>query len=149
MGSVPTDRVALLSGSPLFEMLSNQELDAVCALLVPREILAGGVIFAEGALGDGLYLIAAGEVEVFQIAHSQPIATLSSGECFGEMALVDKEYRSATVKARTDVQLLHLSPEGLAEFRKIAKDGFAFLVMNIARMLSVRLREANLKLSQA
>ncbi len=130
-------------------MLSNQELDAVCALLVPRDIPAGGLIFAEGALGDGLYLIAAGEVEVFQTAHSQPIATLSSGECFGEMALVDKEFRSATVKARTDVQLLHLSPEGLAQFRKVEKDGFGFLVMNIARMLSVRLREANLKLSQA
>jgi transposase-like protein len=54
----------------------------------------------------------------------------------------------ATVKARTDVQLLHLSPEALAQFRKGQKDGFAFLVMNIARMLSVRLREANLRLSQ-
>jgi CRP/FNR family transcriptional regulator, cyclic AMP receptor protein len=149
MGFAPMDRVSLLSGSPLFEMLSNQELDAVCALLVPRNIAAQGVIFAEGALGDGLYLIAAGEVEVFQSAHTQPIASLSVGECFGEMALVDKEYRSATVKARTDVQLLHLSPVGLAEFRKAQKDGFAFLVMNIARMLSVRLREANLKLSQA
>ena len=141
------DRVALLSGSPLFEMLSNQELDAVCALLVPREIKAAGVIFEEGALGDGLYLIASGEVEVFQAAHTQPIATLMVGECFGEMALVDKEYRSATVKARTDVQLLHLSPEGLAQFRTAQKDGFAFLVMNIARMLSVRLREANVRLS--
>ena len=130
-------------------MLSNQELDAICALLVPRDIAAGGVIFAEGALGDGLYLIASGEVEVFQTAHTMPIATLTVGECFGEMALVDKEYRSATVKARTDVQLLHLSPEALAEFRKVQKDGFAFLVMNIARLLSVRLREANLKLSQA
>lgn len=130
-------------------MLSNQELDAICALLVPKDIAAGGVIFAEGALGDGLYLIASGEVEVFQTAHTAPIATLTVGECFGEMALVDKEYRSATVKARTEVQLLHLSPEALAEFRKAQKDGFAFLVMNIARLLSVRLREANLKLSQA
>ncbi len=130
-------------------MLSNQELDAICALLVPKDISSGGVIFAEGALGDGLYLIASGEVEVFQTAHTAPIATLTVGECFGEMALVDKEYRSATVKARTDVQLLHLSPEALAEFRKAQKDGFAFLVMNIARLLSVRLREANLKLSQA
>ena len=94
-------------------------------------------------------MIASGEVEVFQAAHTHPIATLTTGECFGEMALVDKEYRSATVRARTDVQLLHLSPEGLAEFRKVQKDGFAFLVMNIARMLSVRLREANLRSSQA
>lgn len=137
------DRVALLSGSPLFEMLSNQELEGVCALLMPRDFAAGGVIFTEGALGDGLYLVAAGEVEVFREGSRSPIATLSVGECFGEMTLVDKEYRSATVRARTDVQLLHLSPEGMAEFRRAEKDGFGLLVMNIARMLSTRLREAN------
>lgn len=142
------DRVALLSSSPLFEMLSNQELEDVCARLLPRAFLTGDVIFAEGALGDGLYLIEDGEVDVFQTGIQEPIATLGPGECFGEMALVDKEFRSATVKARTAVQLLHLSPEGLAEFRKAQKDGFSFLIMNIARMLSVRLREANLRLSQ-
>lgn len=137
------DRLSLLSGSPLFEMLSNQELEAITALLTPRELRAGAIIFAEGTLGDGLYLVESGEVEVFHSAHSGPLATLTEGECFGEMALVDKDYRSATVKARTDVRLLHLSPEGLAQFRKVQKDGFCFLVMNIARLLSVRLREAN------
>jgi CRP-like cAMP-binding protein len=137
------DRVALLAGSPLFEMLSNQELEAVCALLTPRSLKTGATIFTEGALGDGLYLVAAGEVEVFHSSRNGPLATLGVGECFGEMALVDKDYRSATVKARSDVELLHLSPESLARFRKDHKDGFGFLVMNIARLLSVRLREAN------
>jgi len=137
------DRVALLSGSPLFEMLSNTELEAVCALLTPRVLSAGATIFTEGSLGDGLYLVAEGEVEVFHSSKAGPLATFTVGECFGEMALVDKDYRSATVKARTDVSLLHLSPEGLAQFRKVQKDGFSFLVMNIARLLSVRLREAN------
>ena len=143
------DRVALLSGSPLFEMLSNQELEFIAELSRPRRFAAGQAVFEEGELGDSLFVIGSGEVEVVRAAHTQPIATLAAGECFGEMALVDKEYRSATVKARTAVQLLHLSPEGLAQFRKEQKDGFAFLVMNIARMLSVRLREANLRLSQA
>ena len=137
------DRVALLAGSPLFEMLSNQELEAICGLLTPRNLSAGATIFTEGALGDGLYLVASGEVDVLHSSRNGPIATLGVGECFGEMALVDKDYRSATVKARTDVELLHLSPEGLAQFRKVQKDGFGFLVMNIARLLSVRLREAN------
>jgi CRP-like cAMP-binding protein len=82
-------------------------------------------------------------VEVFHSARTGPLATLGVGDCFGEMALVDKDFRSATVRARSDVELLHLSPEGLAQFRKTQKDGFGFLVMNIARLLSVRLREAN------
>jgi CRP/FNR family cyclic AMP-dependent transcriptional regulator len=137
------DRVALLAGSPLFEMLSNQELESITGLLTPRPFPAGATIFAEGSLGDGLYVIESGEVEVFHSARTGPLATLGVGDCFGEMALVDKDFRSATVRARSDVELLHLSPEGLAQFRKTQKDGFGFLVMNIARLLSVRLREAN------
>lgn len=124
-------------------MLSNQELEAITALLSPRAFSAGATIFAEGSLGDGLYVIESGEVDVFHSARSGPLATLSVGDCFGEMALVDKDFRSATVRARSDVELLHLSPESLAQFRKTQKDGFGFLVMNIARLLSVRLREAN------
>ena len=124
-------------------MLSNQELEAVASLMTPRAWMAGSTIFSEGALGDGLYVIADGDVDIFQSSHQEPLARLGVGECFGEMALVDKDHRSATVKAHSDVQLLHLSPEGLAQFRKLQRDGFGFLVMNLARLLSVRLREAN------
>lgn len=142
------DLVALLSGSPLFEMLSNHELEAVCALLTPRRVDASTVIFNEGELGDGLYLVISGEVEIFRSGKQTPIATLGVGDCFGEMALIDKEHRSATVRARVDTQLYHLSPEHLAQFRQTQKDGFSFLVMNIARMLSTRLRETNRRLAE-
>ncbi len=142
------DLVALLSGSPLFEMLSNHELEVVCAMLTPRRVDAGAVIFNEGELGDGLYLVSSGEVEIFRSGKQTPIATLSVGECFGEMALIDKAHRSATVKARTDAQLLYLSAEHLAQFRQTNKDGFSFLVMNIARLLSTRLRETNRRLAE-
>ncbi|HME90920.1 MAG TPA: cyclic nucleotide-binding domain-containing protein, partial [Myxococcaceae bacterium] len=62
-------------------------------------------------------------------------------------SLIDKEYRSATVRARTDAELLHLTAENLATFRKRHRDGFTFVVINIARVLSARLREANAKLA--
>jgi CRP/FNR family cyclic AMP-dependent transcriptional regulator len=60
--------------------------------------------------------------------------------------LIDKEFRSATVRAKKDATMLHLTAENLATFRKNYKDGFAFLVINIARVLSNRLREANSRL---
>jgi CRP-like cAMP-binding protein len=75
------------------------------------------------------------------------IATLGPTEFFGEMSLIDKEYRSATARARVDSELLHLTAEQLTNFRQQNKDGFTFVVINIARVLSARLRSANTRIS--
>jgi CRP-like cAMP-binding protein len=144
------DKVSILSGSPLFEMLSNEELDYVADLSRPKTVSAGQVIFEEGELGDAVYVIANGEAEVVRRdASGKPvtIATLGQGQFFGEMSLIDKEYRSATVKAKSDCTLLHLTAENLTTFRKQHRDGFTFVIINIARMLSARLREANTRLA--
>ncbi len=144
------DKLEVLSSSPLFEMLSNQELEYIADLTRPKRFSAGQTIFEEGELGDSLYLIAQGEVEVVRRdAAGQPkvIATLGPNQFFGEMSLIDKEYRSATVKAKADAELMHLTAENLTAFRKQFRDGFTFVVINIARVISSRLREANTRLT--
>jgi CRP/FNR family transcriptional regulator, cyclic AMP receptor protein len=144
------EELAVLSTSPLFDMLSNQELEYVAELSRPRRYSAGQVVFEEGELGDSLYVIATGEVEVLRrdaSGEQKVIAVLGPPEFFGEMSLIDKEYRSATVRARSDAELLHLTAENLTTFRKQHRDGFTFVVINIARVLSSRLREANTKLA--
>jgi CRP-like cAMP-binding protein len=144
------DKLTVLSSSPLFEMLSKPELDYVSELTRPRRYTAGQAVFEEGELGDSLYVIVSGEVEVLRRDRSgqmQVIATLGSPQFFGEMSLIDKEYRSATVKAKIDAELLQLTAENLTTFRKQHRDGFTFVVINIARVLSSRLRETNAKLA--
>jgi len=145
------DKLSVLSGSPLFDMLSNQELEYVADLSRPRRVTAGETIFEEGELGDSVYVIAQGEVEVVRKdtqGKPQLIATLGAQQFFGEMSLIDKEYRSATVRAKSDCELLHLTAENLTTFRKQHRDGFTFVIINIARMLSARLREANVRLAE-
>ena len=77
----------------------------------------GEIIFHEGDIGDYLYIITEGEVEVLK--HSpggqQKVATLSKGEYFGEMALVHQKTRSATIRCTkpTDVLALKKSDFGL------------------------------------
>lgn len=141
------EMLAVLSTSPLFEMLSNQELESVAALSTPRRYSAGNVVFEEGELGDCLYVIVSGEVEILrhEDGEQKAITVLGAPQSFGEMSLIDKEYRSATVRAKTDAELLHLTAESLASFRKQHRDGFTFVVINIARVLSARLREANIR----
>jgi len=145
------DKLSVLSGSPLFDMLSNQELEYVADLSRPRRVKAGETIFDEGELGDSVYVVASGEVEVVRkdaAGKPQLIATLGPQQFFGEMSLIDKEYRSATVKAKSECELLHLTAENLTTFRKQHRDGFTFVIINIARMLSARLREANTRLAE-
>src|SRR4051812_12725321 len=120
------EKLAVLSGSPLFEMLSNQELDYVADLSRPRRFGAGQVIIEEGELGDSVYVIVSGEVEVMRkdgSGQNKVIASLGNKDFFGEMSLIDKEYRSATVRAKSEVELLHLTAENLTTFRKQHRDG--------------------------
>ncbi|MET0401788.1 MAG: cyclic nucleotide-binding domain-containing protein [Cystobacter sp.] len=143
------EKLAVVSSSPLFEMLSSAELSRLAELAEPRRYPAGGVVFEEGELGDSLYLLVHGEVEVRRRegADSHVLTVLGAPAFFGEMSVIDHEYRSATIRARTEAELLRLTTEHLATFRQQHRDGFTFVVINIARSLSARLREANVRLS--
>lgn len=140
------EKLDVLQKSPLFEMLSQPELELLAELSRPRRFVAGELVFEEGDLGDSLFVLMNGEVEVLHRdtkGEFRVLATIHPPEFFGEMSLIDKEFRSATVRAKRDSTMLHLTADNLAMFRKNYKDGFAFLVINIARVLSNRLREAN------
>jgi glutamate 5-kinase len=71
-----------------------------------RQVPAGTVIVEEGDVGGALYMIVGGEVEVTRSGAT--IAVLGPGELFGEMALLRRERRTATVRARTGANLLVL-----------------------------------------
>jgi len=145
------EKVDVLKTSPLFEMLSQPELEVLAELSKLRRYAPADIVFEEGDLGDSLYVIVSGQLDVVKRVDpngERLLATLKDRDFFGEMSLVDKEYRSATVRARTEAQLLQLSAENLIAFRRTYKDGFAFLLINIARVLSGRLRETNQMLAQ-
>src|SRR5260370_10139521 len=102
----------LLQRSPLFEMLSEAELEFVAELSRPRKLSPGEVIFAEGDLGDSLYVIVEGEVEILRKdagGQQKVIALLAAPEFFGEMSLIAKEDRSATARVKGDCTLLQMT----------------------------------------
>lgn len=87
---------------------------------------AGETVFEEGDVGDSLFMILAGQVEVIKLVgeESQHIGTLGPGEYFGEMALLGRQPRSATARAAGSLDLLVLPgadfsalTSGLSEFR--------------------------------
>jgi CRP-like cAMP-binding protein len=143
------DPVEALSRSPVFDLLSQAELATIASLCRTVRWSAGEVVFREGDPGASLYVLTEGEVEVLNGGGGaeKVIAVLAAPAGFGEMALVDREARSATVRARTACEALELTAEAFTAFRKRSRDGFTFVVINVARILSSRLRETSQRLA--
>ncbi|MCX7945294.1 MAG: cyclic nucleotide-binding domain-containing protein [Deltaproteobacteria bacterium] len=144
------EKLEVLQKSVLFENLLPEEFEYLAEISQVKEYKIGDIIFYEAEPGNSLYVIIEGEVEILRKdaeGKLKPIAVLKAGDFFGEMSLIDKEMRSATARAKTDVKALVLTSENLHSFAKIYRNGFTMVVINIARVMSKRLRETNNKLA--
>ena len=99
----------------------------------------GEIMFRQGDVGNCMYVVQDGEVEV--LAHGDggdvSLRVLGKGEIFGEMSLFDRRERSATVRAKGEARLLTLEKEGF--LRRVHED--PSLAFNILRTMSKRIRE--------
>lgn len=104
-----TDELRILVSVPIFAPLPGGSLEHLATRLVPLRVDAGTMIVREGDAGDRFYIVAEGELGVSQ--GGAPIAELTPGEYFGEIALLRDTARTATVTARTDAVLYALDRE--------------------------------------
>lgn len=104
----------------------------------------GQVIIRQGEFGDCMYVIQAGRVEVLQQTDGREVhlATLEQGDFFGEMALFDREVRSATVRALDKARLLTVDRKTFLS--RIHED--PSLAFRIVQQMSHRIRELNTEL---
>jgi len=138
-----------LQKSRLFEGLLPEEIEMLGEVTQQKKYTEGEIVFKQGDVGDSLYLLVEGAVEVLhkrEDGKEHIITVLEAPEFFGEMSLIDKEYRSATIRAKREAVMLCLTNENLHSFARVYKNGFTLVVINIARVLSSRLRETNQKL---
>jgi small-conductance mechanosensitive channel/CRP-like cAMP-binding protein len=101
--------------------LRDEELRLLLPSVTLLKFGRGEIIVREGDAGNSLYIIRSGEVEVVAHtngAHEVHIRYLRQPTFFGEMALMTGEPRTATIRARTDAELLELSREGFLELFK-------------------------------
>jgi len=107
----------------------------------------GEAIVEEGDTGNCMYVIQQGEVEVSRDSGGDSIrlAVLASGDFFGEMALFDREVRSATVRSRGLSRILTVDKRTL--LRRISED--PSLAFRILRTMSRRIRELDAELADA
>jgi CRP-like cAMP-binding protein len=119
----------------MLRSLSPSEMQAIIPLLKPLSVEPGTVLCQEGAAGDSMFLIVDGQAEILK--GSQRMAQLGAGEMFGEMALLTGEDRSATVMAKTPMELYELER---ADFEAMLTRS-PQLSSGLSRILARRLRE--------
>ena len=138
---LPRETLQLLLKLPLFAGLDEAELSMLLSHADLLEVAAGDYPIREGDTDECLYVLLSGHVRITKRAFGvqKTIDTLGPGQCFGEMALVERRGRSATARAVTPCKLLRLDREALTPLYEIS----AKIYRNIAILLSQRLRHLN------
>jgi CRP/FNR family cyclic AMP-dependent transcriptional regulator len=139
------ERTMALKAVPFFTQLNDRELDVVRAVATEKTYAKNAVVLTEGEMGDSLYMIQSGKVKVFigdEDGREITLKMLGAGDFFGEMSMIDKQPRSAsvtTVESSTFLVLTH------AAFEKCVEQSprIANMVMLI---LAQRVREADRKI---
>jgi MFS family permease len=103
------DELDLLRQVPLLDVLPLPALETLARELEPAEVPAGGVVFAQGDPGDRFYVVVSGTARVE--GDGSALTELGRGDGFGEVALLRRVPRTATVRAIVPLSLLSLRGE--------------------------------------
>ena len=127
--------VEFLTSVPIFASLKEERLQSLPGKLQPRSYQRGEVIFHEDDPADRMHIIVEGRVKISiasEDGRERDIALFQSGDCFGEMALLDGSNRSATATAvdATETMVL-LRQDFLGENPELAADVNALLVQRL------------------
>ncbi|MBI3965910.1 MAG: cyclic nucleotide-binding domain-containing protein [Chloroflexi bacterium] len=162
---IKAEELRLLERIAIFRDLTEDQLHKMLGVMSRRHSPPGEIIVQEGDLGETMFVLVNGTVEVSKSltlrlsdgdfgSGEKTLLRLSAndGAFFGEMAMLESSERSATVSALTECEMLELSKDDFAALCSNEPElGFRVL-SNIVRVLSARLRKANsdvLKLTTA
>ena len=129
-----------LSKLEFFEGFTDDELKKVLAMAENVSADAGAILMEQGDVGQEAFVICSGQAGVFVNGHR--VAAIGPGSAVGEMALLDRHPRSATVKALTDLELLSFHAD---KFQKLL-ESMPKAATRVMAQLNEKLRSQNQQL---
>ena len=107
----------------LFDGLSDEDIREFLANCLRRDIEPGEAVVTQGEYGQSMFVIVSGLMEVIreQDGLQQVLAVLEPGDLFGELAILDRQPRSATVRAVTSGLLLRFERGSLARIPQVGR----------------------------
>ena len=143
---VPLDikiELKFLSSVPIFDSLSQRQLEKIHKLIHIREFDEGEIVFRQGDPGVGMYIVRDGQIDVYNEYSDftrRKITILKPGDFFGEISLLNDSCRSATVVASQKAILLGLfRPDLLSVMDSDPKLGLRF-IYRLSQIVAERLR---------
>jgi len=136
------EKKSVLKKVPLFSKIGDKQLEKIAEISYLKKYKKDEDIFSEGEVGDALYILVSGVVKVFRRSSDGRLKTLAlmeKGDFLGEMAILEKEIRSANVRAVDDTEMLVINKRDF-EASLTSNPQIAFKIMET---LSARLRDAD------
>ena len=147
MAATSEDTIALLRAVPVFSDLGEDELARVAEVAVPRQFVAGEVVFREGDESSTCYIVRHGRARAVREhpdGRSITLANFGPGDIFGELAMFDDERRSATIETLEDTEAIAILG---GDMRRLLSE-HAEIAVKMLASLGRRLRETNERLAR-
>lgn len=125
----------------MFGRLSQKALEEIAALVQTRRLVPGEVLFHQGDAGDEMFIVGEGSLALFlpnpeEEGKERPIRIFAPGDALGEMALIDRQPRSASARALEPALLLVLAGD---DFRRLLRQ-YPDMALGVMSGLNERVR---------
>lgn len=135
-----------VSKIPFFYDVMGDDLQKLANILTYKKFKNEQIVFNEGDEQTGMYFILEGEVQILKRNNrgkTELLTVLCAPQIFGEMALIDRGRRSASVVSQSELVTAELTRENFESFMKNEPELAVHIIRKIAHTLSLRLRKVS------
>lgn len=141
------EKILFLKRVGIFEGMTSEQLRIISSICTEEDFLENEIIFEEGDIGDKMYIIISGVIQIYlekKDGEEIHLATLDSkGEVTGEFSTLTEEPRNASGRAATDLRVLTIEKE---EFRQLIRE-YPELAFEIFEVLIKKINKTNEQLN--